>query len=186
MIKVHAGALRLTILEMKKTRVSEKSAATTAVAAAGAVFLHQVKKNIGLRDHSQEDLTDFDHPYARRHGAIQIHATGTTGLVTPEFRVHRQSDTLFNATRGKLVVGSNPSYRVEMDSGIAPHAPYIVSGTRVMLQRDVLWDTALAPAVRKRMMKAVVRVLGKVLRTKSTLRFGAGQRPELPGGATLA
>jgi hypothetical protein len=52
-----------------------------------------------------------------------------------------------------------------------------------MLPRDVLWDTAKAPAVQKAMMKAIVRKLGRVLRTGAALRFN--DAPKGSGGTIV-
>jgi len=186
MIRFDAGALRTTILNIRNLGVSERRAAMVAVSGAGRVLLGRVRQNISLRDHSLTDLARLDHPYARRHGGIRIHSGGTNALMHPEFRVHSQSGTMLNATRGRIRGGTTPSYRVEIDSGLAPHAVYVVSGTRVMLARDVLWDTAQAQVVRFQMMQAIVRALGPVLKSHAAVRFGGGPRPALPGGGLEA
>jgi hypothetical protein len=73
---------------------------------------------------------------------------------------------------------STPKWRLWLDTGIAPHAEHVIHGTKVMLKRDVLWSTAQAPAVQKAMMKAIVRRLGKGIRSGAALRFGGA-----PGGS---
>jgi hypothetical protein len=177
MISFDVGSLRTTILAMDNLAVTEKKAARKAANSAGKVLLAAVKQNISLRDHSLKDLKKLDHPYARRHGAIRIHHRGSKSLMHPQFRVHQQSGTLLTALKG----GPRKSgFFVELDKGIAPHAVWVIFGTRVMLGRNVLWDTAIAPAIRLRIMKAVVKTLGKDLRTKAALRFG-----DAPAGGGL-
>lgn len=183
MIHIDVGSVRATILNMDKTVFTETQAATTAIAAAGAEYFDRVRQNIGLRDHSLADLARQDHPYARRHGSIGIHGSDGAPLVHPAFQVHQQSGTLLNATTGRMrVERGQPTYTVKMDTGLAPHAVYVVSGTRVMLARDVLWDTALHQPNRIAIMKRIIRVLGPAMRTKAIIRFTPTFRPALPGG----
>lgn len=173
MISFSAGALSVVLFNMKQVGVTEKQAAIQAVEAAGRVLRDLVKQNISLTDHSLADLAAEGHPYARRHGGIKIHQKGTKALTDPANRVHRQSGKLLSA----LKAGSTNrglGYRVELDPSVAPHAAHVILGTRVMLPRDVIWDTAAAPDVQKRMMRAMVGVLGKKLRTKGGIRFGGG------------
>lgn len=87
----------------------------------------------------------------------------------PEFRVHAQTGSLRGALRGRLVGHGN--YRVWLDTGVAPHAAYVIRGTRVMLGRDVLWDTATAPGTRKEIMRTAISVLGKAMKTQAAIRF---------------
>lgn len=173
-----AGALRVTLLAMQGVRGGERAAARASVDAAGAVLRDILKQNVGLRDHSLADLAGMDHPYARRHGKISIHTKGTKAIGHPEFRVHSQSGDLLSAVRGTPTSSAaGVGYRVGLDAGAAPHAVFIVGGTRVMMPRDVVWDTADAPDVRRRMMREIVRVLGKGLRSKGGVRFGSRGGP---------
>jgi hypothetical protein len=165
------GALRVTILTLHKLGISERRAAVEAANAAGKILQSKVIQNISLRDHTLAQLAAMDHPYARRHGSIRIHRKGSTALVHPEYRVHTQSGALLNAVR-VAPASSRPHWRLWLDKGVAPHAEYVIHGTRVMLPRDVLWDTAKAPAVQRSMMKAITRRLGRGLRTGAALRFG--------------
>lgn len=176
MISFDAGALRVTILSLHKLGVSEQKAAVAAANAAGKVLETKIRQNMSLTDHSLASLAAMDHPYAKRHGSIRIHQRGSSSLVHPENRVHTQSgDLLRSITVGKAI--SRPHWRLWLDTGIAPHANYVVKyGTKTMFRRDVLWDTAQAPKVQKAMMKAVVRKLGKVLRTGASLRFGSANK----------
>lgn len=188
MIHFSAGSLKSTIVAMRGTSVTERQAAIAAVDAAGKLMHGLIRANISLRDYSLADLASMNppHPYARRHGSIRIHTSGGGGtLVNPEFRVHTQSGTMLNAlNHGRTTTASGgPNYMVWLDAGIAPHAPYVIRGTRVMLGRDVLWNTASAPGTRKMMMKVIVQELGAIMKTKSVLRFGRSDRPALPGGA---
>lgn len=171
MIRFDVGSLNAVILAMDETRIGSRKAAEMAVFGAGRLLHGLIKQNMSLRDHSKPDLEALGHPYARRHGSIQIHTSGTRALRNPANRVHSQTGTLVGSLRGGLAIGRDIAYSVELDTGRAPYGRFVVQGTRVMLPRDVLWDTANAPDVQRRMMKEIVRVMGKRLRTKAALRL---------------
>lgn len=185
MFTFDAGALSVTILTLHKLGISERQAAVAATNAAGKVLEAKIRQNISLTTYTLADLARMDHPYARRHGSIRIHRKGSTALLRPENRVHTQGGSLLSSLQSSKGSGQ-PSFRVWLDRGIAPHAVYVVGGTRVMLPRDVLWDTARAPAVQKKMMLAITKKLGKMLRTGAALRFKSAPRPQSPGGAVEA
>jgi hypothetical protein len=170
-ISFDQGALKFTILAMNNLVVQERVAAQAAVAAAGRVLHDKAKQNISLRDHSQDDLDRFGNPYARRHGSIRIHTGGSGSIANPAFRVHAQGGDLLRALKHGAP-GPQPSYRVWLDESVAPHAKFVVEGTRHMLARDVLWSTAAGTLTRRDMMRAVVTTLGKRLRTQSIIRIG--------------
>jgi len=88
-----------------------------------------------------------------------------------EFLVHKQDGTLLRATSGKMTSTLPPTFRIEADAGIAPHAVAVIQGTQVMLGRDVIWSTATAPGTQKMLMKTAVRLLGKGLRSQASVRF---------------
>ena len=173
MITFDAGALRVVLRSMNRATATERQAAVQSVDAAGRVLRDLIRQNISLRDHTLADLAREGHPYARRHGAIQIHGSGSKALNDPRNRVHTQSGAMLGALRSGPVAGGL-GYRIGIDTTAAPHAEAVIRGTKVMLPRDVLWDTATAPDVRVRMMRAIVRVLGKKLRTQGSVRFGSG------------
>lgn len=177
MIKVNAGSLQITLRAMRGSTAQERRAAKAAIMAAGRLLRDLVKQNISLSDHDLNDLARLDHPYARRHGAIRIHGKGSKALNNPANRVHTQSGDLVRALQAGPT-SNGLGYRVGINTSAAPHAEFVIRGTKVMLPRDVIWDTATAPDVRRRLMREVVRVLGKGLRTQGSVRFGSGG----PGG----
>ena len=134
--------------------------------AAGGIWHQKVKQNVSLRDHTLSQLAAMDHPYARRHGSIRVHQSRP-------YSVHSQSGKMLRSIKGKSVKsGKYPAFKVMTDLRTAPHARYVIQGTKVMLPRDVIWNTGLESGTRKEMMKAVVRALGKGLRSGAALRFG--------------
>lgn len=158
MIRVAVESVRMTLRQFEKLRSGQVASARRATEAGGALVLQRVHDNISLTDHSLADLRRLDHPYARRHGAIRIH-TGSTA-------VHRQTGTLSRALRGRVVPGGG--YTVEFDQAVAPHAAYVVQGTRYMLPRDVLWNTATAPRTRFEVLAAMASTLVAALSAAAT------------------
>lgn len=164
-----AGSLRATILAMNTLSVSERRAAQLAASSAGRILHQKIKQNISLSDHSLADLRAMDHPYARRHGTIQIHRTGSRSIANPAFRVHTQSGTMLSALR-QAPTPTGLGWRVWIDESVAPHARHVIYGTKVMLPRDVLHSTAEAVDVRRALFREIVRTLGKRLRTQAAIR----------------
>jgi len=172
----NAGALKLTIGALG-TLQDPRAVARIALGEAAKVLREEVSATISLRDHSLSDLAKLGHPYAARHGSIQ-----TSALGHDEHRVHRHTGRLVNALRMEISPSDPDSWRVRLDDMAAPEARWVVYGTRKMLPRDPLWVTAMDPRVQKLMMTAVVRTLGKQLRTKGFIRFGKGA----PGPSPLS
>lgn len=170
MIQFEAGSLRTTMLSLRNMGKNGRLATIAAAKSAGTVLGAAVKRNVSLHDHSLQELADKGHPYARRHGSIGIHTSGSKSIGNPAFRVHTQKGTLLSALQSGPVAGGL-GWRVELDAGIAPHAVFVVSGTRVMLARDVVWSTAGAPYVQTQMMREIVTTLGKRLRLQGAVRF---------------
>lgn len=165
------GGLEVTLIALQNSSTALHEAAPHVVEAAGQALRSRVRKRIGLRDHSLKDLARMDHPYARRHGSIRIHRN-------LPWQVHRQSGTMAEALEGTFKMGVKPQYEVTFNYLKAPHAEDVIRGTKVMLPRDVLWNTAHEEATNVAMMKRIVKVLGKKMRSKLGIRFGSG----VPGG----
>lgn len=166
MLKIHGPSFDTTIEVMRAYRKDERKAAKRAVAAAGKVFLANVRQFGAHRDgHTLQWMAAVDHPYARRHGSIQESVLGHPG-----WWVHYQSGRLKSALKSRTT-HQGLGYAVFADTAQVPYARYVIQGTRVMLGRDFIWITANDPKVQREMMRAQVRVLGKELRTKASVRF---------------
>jgi len=170
-MQIRIGGVKATILNIRNVNISMKRAAKGAINGAGKALLVKVKRHMRLQDHSPDALAKADHPYARRHGSIRIHTGSLKFLSRGENRVHTQTGDLLNALSGQFKPGTNPSYLVSLDVNKAPHARYVIQGTRVMLRRDVIWDTATTPGTQIAMIKGIIKALGKELRTQATVRF---------------
>ena len=151
-----------------RTAASDTTVIDTLGAALADVLFAEVTTNLNYTDHTRADFRRLDHPYARRHGRIQVHGDG-------QRVVHKQSGEMLASLRvEKLPSANSPTgeaFAVWFDVGAAAHAAFVVRGTRYMLPRDVLWATTKDPRVQKKMMKAATKALGPVLRSKSNLRF---------------
>ena len=179
MVGAKIGGLRVTILSMEDAiRLADKIVPRI-LEVAGDVLHANVKTNISLRDHSLYDLErNHDHPYAKRHGSIQIHAGENTGTIRDSrAQIHSQSGDLLDSLKHGMV--SRNKWVIKFDTGVALHAKWLVGGSKVMLPRDVLGETAMAKGTKKSMMKAITRVLGSEMRTKATVRFTSS--PTAPG-----
>ena len=93
----------------------------------------------------------------------------------PEFRVHTHTGTLKGAIKGRMVKSSPATYRVEADTGVAPHAAYVIQGTRVMLGRDVIWDTAMAPKSQELIRKRGAKHMERTLKAQQYRTAGSAQ-----------
>lgn len=116
--------------------------------AAGKQLERDVKKNISLTDHSLQSLANLDHPYARRHGSIQIHQG-------KDYVIHRQSGNFLNSLTTKEKSSGEPTWTIGFKYGAARYFKYLITGTRVMLPRNVLYDTSQNERTRRDMVRAV-------------------------------
>lgn len=176
-LEVNQASLQLTILSIGNAKIPWRRAAFQAVSAAGEVLKRETAKSMSYSDHTLDDLAALDHPYARRHGSIQISHADRGGMIRDgRHGVHRQSGRLLRGLRGKaqkgITDGRGPQYTIWVDLAVAPHFRYITEGTSKMLPRDPLWETAIAPGTIREMQKAIVLELGKNLRSQAGLRFG--------------
>lgn len=139
--------------------------------AGGEVLLRAVRRNASARDHTASDLAALDHPYARRHGAIQVGRLGGQHISRPHI-VHRVGGGLLASIRGQYQSNGRDQlgrfterfFEVGLIDPPA-YAEYVVRGTRVMLGRDVVGATAAQPDVIRRMNSAVVRAATSGMRS---------------------
>ena len=144
------------------------AAVAKALAAVGDIAVAECYRNLTRTDHTLAQLRSLDHPYAKRHGSIQIHPT------EPHV-VHTHSGKMAASLRGQIVQGRTTRstvYRVDFGASPEPYVKWVVRGTKVMLGRDVLYQSINAPHMRVPYMRAFVRVMGAELRSRAGLRFG--------------
>ena len=170
MIKVHVGTFTAVAAAIHAARAALlQSAQVPALKAAGQVLHGEIHKTMDHRCHTLAALAVLDHPYAKRHPTILIHQDRP-------YIVHRQSGVLLRALKHG-VSGARDSYDVWLDRGVAPHAAFIVDGTKFMHQRDILWRTAQERRVQRLMMRAIVGVMGRGFRTQAMVRFSPTVNP---------
>lgn len=174
--RVDPSSLRFSIRAIGNVKVSLRKASVAAVRAAGEAYRDVVKRNLSLTDHTLRQLAVLDHPYARRHGSIKIHAGDGGGFIDDGRNlVHRQSGNLLRSLRAQMRGASGPgsavAYDVWLDLAGNTEVRAVLDGTPRMLPRDPLWSTALGPATIDEMRRSILRELGKVLRSQATVRF---------------
>ena len=165
MVKMQVGGLEVALFNLKHSKVGIRDAMGPAIEAGGRAYRSQVRRRIRLRDHTLADLARKDHPYARRHGSIQIHRR-------KPWQVHSQSGRMRKALLGRVIrLSGFNGYEVTFNYGSVPYIKHVIMGTKVMLPRDVLWQTAIDPVTHKHMMKGIVKMLGKTMKTQLGVRF---------------
>lgn len=170
---VDVGSFRATLITLSEMSMDLETAARPALAASAQVILAQARRVLSLTDHTLKDLARLDHPYALRHPRIKIHQANP-------WKVHTHSGQLLRALRDTAYdAQQGPGHVVYLDPTVAEHVQYVIEGTKKMHPRDPMWaGTALQPRVQAAALAAMVRVLGKGLRSKLGVRVhtGAGAR----------
>lgn len=167
-MQVDAGSLRMSIIRIRGAKAKVQVAALRSLEEAGGILHEEIVANASYTDHSLNRLQALDHPYAQRHGSIQIHTK-------KPYVVHKQgkkkwSKNLHTGIKKRLIKSKREFHVYVLPSH--PYAKYVIQGTKAkMLGRDFLWLTMNSRPVRKKMMKAVVKVLGKEMRMKAVVRF---------------
>lgn len=185
-LKLNERSFQLTIIAVANGHVRMGWAVRTAIRAGGQVYQAALVEALSLTDHSLSDLAALDHPYARRHGSLMLHAGPSRTMRDGRHQVHTHSGTLVGGVYGELrgsVNGRTRATRLNYFMGIrGPRAyrrwRYIVEGTRTMLPRDPLAELEASPRVRTDMRRAIIEALGQGLRSQAHVRFGP-----MPGGA---
>lgn len=175
---VDAGAFKATLLILSEASMDLEEAAWPALAASMAVVEKHARKVLSATDHTLKDLAKRDHPYARRHPRIMIHKSDP-------WRVHTHTGALLRALLNTAYdAQQGPAHVVYLDQTVTEHVKYVVEGTKYMHPRDPLWaGTALQPKVQQAALTALVRVLGKELRSKLGVRVHAGAGARTSGMA---
>ena len=127
-------------------------AQTLALLRAGDYLKGQIYNNASRTDHNQESLNKIGNPYARRHGSIRVHQN-------KPYMVHKQTGRMLNTLQGKLK-GANrkPTYRIGFRYN-RKYTRYVITGTKVMLPRNILYDTSQEKAVRHKMVDLVNKTM---------------------------
>lgn len=179
-------SLRLLIKNVGEAKINIEAAYAVAVKAAGEKWESIAKQSLSETDHSLKDLARLDHPYARRHGVLSLHA-GSMPQYMADGRdiVHTRSGVMVSALRsGFLTTDNGPTYRLWLDKSV-PEVKFVLEGTKNMLPRDPLVSTALARGTQNEIMSSIVsrlsRRFGSTVRAKFVTgrRFGGGPTPRM-------
>lgn len=191
-MSVQLVGLQITLVQLEKTTIDMVVACNAALDAGGDEMLRLIRRRVSRTDHTQADLDRKGNPYARRHGTIQANVLGGMFVQRP-WMVHTQSGKMLSALRGfRMAQTSNAptsgGFQVDFGGNSIgeSHAEDVILGTNVMLPRDPMWETLAEPYTRKRIYQAVVKRLGKELRSKVGIRFGSGKMRTMPGAGTGA
>jgi hypothetical protein len=133
--------------------------------AMGRVAIDAVKDSIGLSDHTLNMLQNLGYPYARKHGSIQVHQN------TP-WRVHKNTGDLLNNLRGKIL-GSKKAqvFVIFFRYNKEEYFEYLITGTKKMLPRDVLYRPIADRKNIRKMRLAAVKAIGSGFRAQAGVRF---------------
>lgn len=179
---IDPASLRAVIERTGAAQVSIEAAWRAAIKAGGELWYKIAQESIGATDHSLDQLAKLDHPYARRHGSIQIHQGHGFHLTDTTNLVHNQSDNMLHALVGHFDedAPTGPSYSVSLDPGVAPEVRFVLKGTKRqgpdggvggMLPRDPLASAALAPQTQDDIRSVIVQRLQRRFGTTVSMRF---------------
>ena len=131
-----------------------------ALRAVGHKIMLSARANARQTDHSMADLAAMDHPYADRHGRLTLDHGGTT-LADGKHAIHKRSGDLARSIKGRYV-RPDKTFTVFFDLSRAPHAKFVIEGTKIMLPRDLLVQTAigLSPELNKIVRDHFAEALG--------------------------
>lgn len=169
--RVDQASLNFTIIAIGNAQVSLREAGIAAVRGAGQKLRARVRDNVSSTAYTLAELARKDHPYARRHREILPIFRRRKYMLDGRHAVHVRTGTLRNALRGSMRQGRQVAYDLDFDRNAAPWVSYVLEGTRYMLPRDPLWQTAQSPEMIREMREGVVKALGKGLRSQAAIRF---------------
>lgn len=170
--RVNRSSLRFTLIAIGNAAVDFDGATEAAVRVAGHAYASSAQAAISYSDHTLAQLARMDHPYARRHGRLTLHAGDGGGwLADGTHLVHRQSGQMVRTFRTKFTpAGAKSEYEVGLDPN-DDHVRRVLLGTPRMLPRDPLWSAANGPNTIDAMQRAILRELGRVMRSQAHVRF---------------
>ena len=165
MFTVRMEKVQRLLLKIDRMTVDGRAAQKIAVKEAGDALQAQIIKNLSYTTYTLNDLRRKDHPYARRHGSIKVHPSNPY--------VHQRSRKMRNATFSRIAWhaggyggGGNWTCQVGIDVSQQRYFRYVIEGTKVMLPRNVVSETAEQKAIRDTMSKIMIENFMSRLRAK--------------------
>lgn len=168
MIKLRQSSMNQAIAKLKKLGSAARYGAHEGVAKQGQALLRTVQSNMSLTDHSLQDLAKLDHPYAQRHGSIQIHGGTSAKLTDTRNYIHTHSGKLLRAMRGekktdKIVYQISVNESAATNKSGDSYARYVFQGTGIMHGRPIMRETANTPQVKSGIEQGMLRSIAKAI-----------------------
>ena len=163
-------SLGLVISKVGQSKANIRLAFDNAIKVGGERWRTIALEAVSATDHTLPELAAMDHPYARRHGGLTLHAGPSRYMEDGAQTVHSQSGAMARALRSAFIPGrrGDPAFRVWLDRSV-PEVDFVLGGTRTMLPRDPLGSAARAPGTQSEIKKAIVNRLRR--------RFGNTVQP---------
>lgn len=131
-------------------------AQTLALQRAGEYLKGEIHKNATNRSYNQSALNKMGNPYARRHGSIRVHQS-------KPYTVHQQTGRMASSLTGKMRNAyRKPRYKIGFRYN-RKYTKYVITGTKVMLPRNILYDTSQEKAVRNKMIDLVNKTMSSYI-----------------------
>lgn len=131
-------------------------AQTLALQRAGEYLKGQIHKNATNKSYDQSQLNALGNPYARRHGNIRVHQS-------KPYTVHQQTGRMASTLTGKMRNAyRKPTYRIGFRYNRKYHK-YVITGTKVMLPRNILYNTSQEKPVRHKMIDLVNKTMSSYI-----------------------
>jgi hypothetical protein len=167
------ASLRLVLENLGKAQVDLNLALKAGVKAGGDRWYQIAQESIGQADHDLSDLAVMDHPYARRHGHIEVHEGWSLHMKDTTNLVHVQSGRMLQALHAKFEPegAGGPTYTVQLNPDEAPEVAFVLKGTDRMLPRDPLMSAALAPQTQEDIRAAIVSRVQRRFGSSVGLKF---------------
>lgn len=166
-------SLRLVLERLGQAQVDLQLALKAGVKAGGDKWYEIAQWAVGQADHTLGDLADLDHPYARRHGQIQVHEGHAIHMDDTRNLVHTQKGRMLQALHAKFEENgpNGPSYSVQLNPSEAPEIAFVLKGTPKMLPRDPLVSAALAPQTQEDIRSVMVARIQRRFGSTVGLKF---------------
>lgn len=164
------NSLKLSIAQFQGAMAQFKANGRGGMEQAARVFALHVQRNITERDHSIRDLARMDHPYAKRHKQIKPIHNNASHIRDGRHIIHTRSGKLASALKVAARGDKHGvDYLVHIDPAVAPHIRHVLKGTKKMLPRYPIQETAMSPVVQAEIRTTIILFLRRTFgRSRST------------------
>ena len=160
-IRLQGGAA--TAAALKNMGKAAREAAEKVASEAMALELKKaVERNLSYSDHSLQSLKSLGHPYAKRNPQ-KLHGAKS-------YVVHKQSGHMSQSVIVKRAGTNKVGLRLQLNYRYGRYFKMVLSGTKKMVGRNVLMETALEKDTQKKMAKSAEKVFRTKYKTKVNFR----------------